>query len=94
MYYKGKQYLQQEIERLIRTRLMRKKYLYQAALREQKFLTQFYRDKEDARGRKIAFKVEELNSLMVEMLLDKYVTMKACEYKIIQYEYSIQCMVE
>ena len=49
----------------------------------------YYREKEDARGRRLAFKIEDLNSLMLETLLNKYVTMKSHNYKIHQFEYSI-----
>ena len=74
--------------------MLRKKYLYGAAQREQKFLVEFYREKDDARGRKLAFKLEELNSLMLEKLLDKYVTMKACEYKILRSVFSMKSYME
>lgn len=59
--FKSAKFLNEQFERIIMTRLLRKKYIYSAARTEFNFLIEFYRDMNTKRGRQIAFKLEDLD---------------------------------
>ena len=87
--FKSTEFLTQQFGRIFMTRMLRKKYVYNAAKNEVGILLDFYRDMNNKRGRGIVSKLDGIQQQVLEAYLDDFIDMKRVEYFIEYNRYSI-----